>query len=44
MRPLQNMEVSVSDRKIPLVDVRPSFALGDGVWGFLPFCSRVVGV
>ena len=30
------MEVSVGDRKSPLVDARPRFALGDGVWGFCP--------
>ena len=33
----------VGDRKSFLVDARPHFALGDGVWGFLPFCSMVLG-
>ena len=43
MRPPYKVEVSVVDRKSLLVDVRPRFALGDGVWIFLPFCSRVLG-
>ena len=30
----------VGDRKSLLVDARPHF---DGVLGFLPFCSRVLG-
>ena len=36
------VELSVGDRKSLLVDARPRFALGDGVWDFLPFCSRVL--
>ena len=43
MRPPHKMEVSVGDKKNLLVDARPLFALGDGVWGFLPFCSKVLG-
>ena len=42
MRPPHKVEVSVDDRKSLLVDARPRFALGDGVWDFLPFCSRVL--
>ena len=34
--------MSVGDRKSLLVDAFPHFALGDGVWGFLPFWSRVL--
>ena len=33
----------MGDRKSLLVDARPHFALGDGVWVFLPFCFRVLG-
>ena len=43
MRPQHKAEVSVGDRKSLLIDLRPRFALGDGVWRFLPFCSRVLG-
>ena len=35
--------MSVGDRKSRLVKARSRFALGDGVWRFLPFCSRVLG-
>ena len=30
-------------RKSLLVDTHPRLPLGDGVWGFLPFLSRVLG-
>ena len=43
MRPTNKLDVSVGDRNIILFDARPRFALGDGVWGFLPFYSRVLG-
>ena len=33
----------MGDRKSLLVDACPRFDLGDGVWVFLPFCSRVLG-
>ena len=35
--------MSVGDRKSCLVKARSRFALGDGVWGFLLFCSSVLG-
>ena len=37
------VELSVSDRKSLLVDGQPCLPLGDGVWGFWPFLSRVLG-
>ena len=43
MRPPYKMEVSVVNRKSLIIDARPRFTLGDGVWFFLPFCSRVLG-
>ena len=43
MRPPHKVEVSVGDRESLLVDARPSFTLGYGVWVFLPFCYRVLG-
>ena len=43
VRPPHKAEVSVGDRKSLLVDARASFAIGDGVLGFLPFCYRVLG-
>ena len=37
------VELSVGYRKSFLVDVHPRLPLGDGVWGVLPFLSRVLG-
>ena len=33
----------MGDRKILITDAHPRFALGDGVWRFLPFCYRLLG-
>ena len=43
VRPPQKVEVSVGDRKSLLINANPHFALGDGVWVFLPLFSRVLG-
>ena len=43
VRPPHKVEVSVGEINTLLVDARPSFSIGDGVWVFLPFCSRVLG-
>ena len=43
MRHLHKVELSVGDRNSFLVDAHPRLPLGDGVWGFLPFLSRVLG-
>ena len=37
------VDLSVGDRKSLLVKAHPRLTLGDGVWGFLTFLSRVLG-
>ena len=41
--PLHRVEVYVGDRKSLLIDARPRFDLGDGVWRSFPFWSREFG-
>ena len=43
VRHLHKLELSVGDRNSFLVNAHPCLPLGDGVWGFLPFLSRVLG-
>ena len=43
MRPPHKVEVSLGDRKSLPIKANTCFALGDGVWVFLTFCSRVLG-
>ena len=43
VRPLHKVEVSVGDIKSLLVNARPCFNLGDGVWRGSPFYSIVLG-